>query len=321
MKDVSNGIVSIIIVAAGNKQHLKSCLESIKKQTYTNTEIIVIDNSLNREFSTEFLSGYPDAKFFSSQTNLSYCEALNKGIGLSAGELILCLNDDVALDGNFVREALRGFSLDEKIGMVSGKILRADPKIIDSTGLFLSAWRSARECGYGHRDSGQFEKKRYVFGVNGAVGFYRKEMLEQIKLDSEYFDSDFRFFYEDLDISWRAQNSGWKGFYIPTAVAYHIRGATARLGRGINNRFARRFLNDELYFDLVKNRYLAIIKNETLMGLLVHLPFILLYDMLALGYTLFFRAQVIKKIFLGKIPIGSAFKKRGHLSLRHQRRP
>ena len=48
------------------------------------------------------------------------------------------------LDKDFLKQALRGFGRDSKIGMVSGKILRADGKTIDSTGLFLSPWRTAK---------------------------------------------------------------------------------------------------------------------------------------------------------------------------------
>lgn len=310
MGNVSNGIVSVIIVAGGSKEYLKSCLDSVIKQTYEKKEIAVIDNSLDPDFSREFSKAYQGVRFLPSQSNLFYCEALNKGIESAKGEFILCLNDDVSLDRGFVKEALAGFSLSEKVGMVSGKILRCDGKTIDSAGLFLSVFRSANETGYGITDNANFDKKRYIFGVNGAVAFYRRQMLEEIKIDSEYFDRDFRFFYEDLDVAWRAQNLGWKGFYIPTAISYHVRGGTARQPGSINRRFARRFLGEELHFDLVKNRYLAIIKNESVPGFILHLPFILFYDIFAWGFILFFRIRLIKRFILKRIPVSSAFRKR-----------
>lgn len=311
---MSNVLVSVIIVAAGTKQYLKACIGSLKKQTYPDMEIVVIDNSLDGDFAGEFVRQYPEIKFYHSPKNLFYCEALNKGISLCAGDFILCLNDDVELTEDFVRKALEGFNAGERTGMVSGKILRSDSRTIDSTGLFLSFFRSAKERGYGRKDTGVFEKKGYVFGVNGAVAFYRRKMLEQIKLGGEYFDSDFGFFYEDLDIAWRAQNFGWKAFYVPAAIAYHIRGATARSQEGINKRFARRFLDDELHYNLIKNRYLAIIKNESLSGFLLHLPFIAAYDLFAWGYVLFFRPRLIKKFLAKHLPVASAFKKRKLLS-------
>lgn len=131
-------------------------------------------------------------------------------------------------EGEGIRREL-GFTTDERIGIVSGKILRQDTKTIDSTGLFLSIERIARERGYGVYDRGQFDKEGYVFGVNGAVAFYRRKMLDVIKQGIDYFDSEYRFFYEDLDLAWRAQNSWGRGFYIPRALAYHMRGGSLRV--------------------------------------------------------------------------------------------
>jgi len=307
---MSNKIVSIIIVAAGTRDYLKFCLDSIRGQGYPDKEIIVIDNSLKPDFEQEFRQSYPEIKLYPSRENLSYCQALNKGIGVSKGDFILCLNDDVVLDKDFIDEALKCFTFSEDTGIVSGKILRFDKVTIDSAGLSLSIWRTAEERGYGDKDKGQFQGKCRVFGVNGAVAFYRRNLLEQIKLGEEYFDSDFGYFYEDLDVSWRAHRFGWKGYYTPTALAYHLRGGTARQGSNPNKRFARHCLNDDLLFDLMKNRYLAIIKNESFFNLIIHFPFILFYDVFAWGYLLFFRPRLIKRAWRLIKTAAAAFKKR-----------
>lgn len=308
---MSNRLVSIIIVTAGVKDYLWPSLDSIKKQTHPYFEIIVIDNSLNPDFDRQIKERGPAIKLYSSQKNLFYCEALNKGIQMSEEDFVLCLNDDVILEKRFIEEALRAFNVDGRIGMVSGKILRADGTRIDSTGLFLSCWRTAKERGYGLEDRGQFEKEEYVFGVNGAVAFYRRAMLEDIKIDSEYFDSDYRIFYEDLDIAWRAWNFGWKAYYVPSAIAYHTRGATVRLSpNSIGKPLARRYLNNDLHFDLIKNRYLTIIKNESWLNFLLHIPFIFSYDILTLSYILIFRPILIKRFILNFKIIKSAFRKR-----------
>lgn len=306
---MSSRLVSIIIVTTG-KHYINACLDSIKTQVYSEFEVLVIDNSLNLDFGRNLNIRYPFIKFYSSSKNLFYCQALNKGTEASKGDFILCLNDDVILDRKFIEEALRGFDINKRIGMVSGKILRCDGKIIDSTGLFLTTWRTAKERGYGYKDNGQFEKEGYVFGVNGAVAFYRKDMLDEIKINGEYFDSYFRIFYEDLDISWRAQNFGWKGYYIPTAVAYHIRGGTVRQGRGINRKYARRYLSNELHWDLLKNRYLTVIKNEKFLDFLGHLPFIVLYDLFLWIYVIIFKLRLFREFSIHVFTIKSAFQKR-----------
>jgi len=310
MEAMSNKLVTIIIVTAGKEHYLESCLASLQPQTYSDFEIIVIDNSLNPDFTNKIRKSNPDIKIYSGPKNLFYCEALNKGIEMSKGDFILCLNDDVILEKNFIEQALGSFNIDSKIGLVSGKILRQDKKTLDSTGLFLSFFRTTKERGYGLADKGQFEKEEYIFGVNGAVAFYLKKMLEDIKEGNDYFDSDFHIFYDDLDIAWRAKRKGWKGYYIPSAIAYHVRGGTVRLTKGIDKPYSRRYLSDQLHADLIKNRYLAIVKNESFFGLLLHLPGIACYDFIIWSYCLLFKPQMIKFFIFNFKYLKQAIKKR-----------
>jgi GT2 family glycosyltransferase len=292
--------VSVIIVTKGVKDYLRLCLDSLLKQTHPPSEIIIIDNSLESKFAKDINELYPSVKLYSSAENLFYAAALNKAIALSQGEGVLCLNDDVILDREFIRESLKGFLIKDGIGMVSGKILRGDGKTLDSTGLFLTVWRSAQERGYGQPDLGQFQKSGFIFGVSGSAAFYRKVMLEEVKKKGEYFDADFRMFYEDLDIAWRARKAGWLAYYIPTALAYHVRGGSFRPDSGINKPIGRKYLNDLLHYDLIKNRYLTILKNETFFNFLLHFVPILIYDLCAWSYVIFFRRKVAK-IFLGNL--------------------
>ncbi len=290
-------MVSVIIVTIGAKDYLQLCLKSLLKQTHLPFEIMVMDNSCQPNFGKKINKLYPSVKLYSNDKNLFYAEALNKAIALSQGKFILCLNDDVILDQKFIQESLKGFLIKNNIGMVSGKILRAGGKILDSTGLFLSVWRTAKERGYGQLDLGQFQKNGYIFGVSGAAAFYRKEMLEKIKEPGGYFDGNFRMFYEDLDIAWRAQKCGWRAYYVSTALIHHVRGGSFRLDSGIDKAIARRYLSDELHCDLIKNRYLAILKNETFGGFLLHLIPILIYDLCAWTYVIFFQPRVVKLFF------------------------
>ncbi len=296
-------LASIIIVTIGSKDYLSRCLDSVKAQSYPDLEVIVIDNSLKSDSSAKIHESFPFVKFYSNPRNLYYGVSLNRGIGLSHGEFVLCINDDVVLDQDYIRQALKGFLVEDSVGMVSGKILRMDGLTLDSTGLFLSIWYSAKERGYGQIDAGKFEKSGFVFGVSGSVAFYRKKMLEEIKQGQDYFDPDFRMFYEDLDVSWRANNCGWKAYYVSTARAFHVRGGSFRPDCGLDAPIARKYLNDELHCDLIKNRYLAILKNANLVFFLMHLVPIILYDFCAWGYVLFFRPKVAK-IFLRNLKCG-----------------
>jgi GT2 family glycosyltransferase len=307
---MSNRLISIIIVTAGKDDYIILLLESIKRQTYPCPEVFIIDNSLNRNLGQGILKDHPFVRLYPQRENILYCQALNIGITQSRGDFILCLNDDIVLEHDFIEKAIQGFDVHPRVGMVSPKILRNDRKSIDSTGLFLGRAYTAVERGYGRKDRGQFGKPGYVFGVNGAAAFYRRAMLDDIKKDEYYFDPAFRIFYEDLDVAWRAQRRGWKGYYLPFAVAYHIRGGTVRHKSGIDKFFAGRYLEDGLLADLIKNRYLTVIRNETLAGFIVRLPFALIYDIIMWGYVLIFRPGVLRKILATPGSLKTAFSKR-----------
>jgi len=303
MKSSSNILVSIVIVTSGSRDYLWHCLDSVMRQSYPDLEVIVIDNSLNVNLTAKIRASFPFVKLYSNLQNLYYGVSLNKGIALSQGEFVLCLNDDVVLGQDFIFQALKGFLARDNVGMVSGKILRMNGLILDSTGLFLSFCYSAKERGYGQIDVGKFEKSGFIFGVSGSVAFYRKKMLEDIKQGQDYFDPAFRMFYEDLDISWRANNRGWRAYYIPAAKAFHVRGGSLRPENGLDKPIARKYLNDELHGDLIKNRYLTILKNANFASFFMHLLPIILYDFCAWGYILFFRPKVAK-IFLRNLKCG-----------------
>jgi len=304
-----NMSVSVIIPTCGRNAYWVSCLESLCRQTCPPAEVILINNSLSVELEQKARELYPRIKILTPDRNLYYGESLNRGIVMSTGDFILCLNDDATLDKDFIGEALKGFNVDEAIGMVSGKILRPDRKTLDSTGLFLSVWRTAHERGYGREDWGQFEQEGFIFGVGGAVAFYRRKMLEGIKEGAAFFDPSFRMFYEDLDLAWRAHNRGWKAYYVPAALAYHVRGGSVRSESGQGKAWARWHLRDEFHSDLIKNRYRAISKNEALGAFYLHLIPIVFYDLGAWGYVLFFRPKVLKIFFSGLKGLSRTIKK------------
>ena len=291
---MSNPLASVIVVYR-RSDYLGRCLESLEDQTIGNLEIFVIDHCDDLRVRRELGQRFPRAQWLAEGSRDAYGAALNAGIRKSTGEFVLCLNDDTSLDKHFIAEALEAFSREAGIGSVSGKVLRMDGVTLDSTGLFLSLFLTARERGYGRRDKGQFDRPGYVFGVTGAVAFYRRRMLDDIRED-DYFDRDFGCFYEDLDVAWRAHRRGWKAYYTPRARAYHWRGGTVRQAGGAGQKWARRFLGLPLQEELVKNRYLAVIKNEPLFGFVLRLPFAICYDAMVWAYIVLFRPRLLGRM-------------------------
>jgi len=276
-------MISVIIVNYNRKDLLKQCLDSLRTQSFKDIEIIVADNASKDNSAAMVDICYPEVKLIRNTANALFCKAQNQGIDISRGDFILCLNSDVILDRDYLKEALSGARIDDKIGMVSGKILRMDKKTIDSTGLFLGRNRKAIERGYGKIDKGQYNKPGYVFGVSGAVAFLRKSMISDIKDKNGYFDERFGMYYEDLDLCWRANKKGWKAYYNPKAIAYHVRGGTA-VSPGHRAAQIFPYISHDLKKRYIINRYRCIMKNDSIIGFLVNLPFILCYTIKLSGY-------------------------------------
>lgn len=310
-------LVSVIIVGKEKPTLLYRCLNSLEKQIYHNLEIILVDNGSSEHMLDEITRRYPKIKIIRNRENEFYCKPLNRGISESKGDYVLCLNNDVLLSPVYISESIRCFSLDKKIGMVTGKMLKSDKKHIDSAGLKLGKSRRPVDRGYRKKDISIFWKSGYVFGPAGSASFFRKEMLDDIAVNGEYFDEDFKIYYEDLDIAWRANNMGWRGYYTSNAIGLHYRGGSAKDRKSIFTRYDFPALNSECKKHLIKNRYLTILKNDTFFKFLINLPFIIFYDLRLWAYLFFFETklfiELLKKGNNFKIAVSKILKKRKNI--------
>lgn len=263
-------LVSVNIVNWNGLCFLKDCIESIKMQTYKNLEINIADNN-SVDGSVDFLiSTYHDIKLIRNSCNEGFSKAHNQLISVSGGKYIMPLNFDIILEPSFVEEMVSAMESSPNIGIVSGKLFIIDfekkTNIIDSTGITMKNMYPA-DRGQFERDCGDYDKNGFVFGASGAAPLLKKEMLEDIKLDAEYFDEDFYTYVEDVDLCWRAQLYGWKAVYRPSAVAFHYRGATRKDDV---------VLKKDYIIIGIRNRYWAIIKNAFASSIMINiLPIIL----------------------------------------------
>ncbi len=302
-------MVSIIIVTFYGEKFIEKLLDSISKQTYQDFEVIVIDNN-SKDKTLEIIKDKTkdlsfSLKLLALNENFGYTIAVNKGIKEASGEFILILNQDVYLSNSFLENALKGF-YDKNTGFVSGKILRFDKKTIDSTGQFLSLSLYPIERDYNKIDSKYIKREKTIFSVCGAVAFYKKEMLEKIRIDDEYFDEDYFMFFDDIDLAWRANILGWKGVYIENAVAYHYRSGTLTKKGKIFLTLKR---SSFIQYHIIKNRYLTLIKNARISQVILHLPFIIMRDIVYL-FIIMIKPSIIKQIIKSYSIFKKAFLKR-----------
>lgn len=257
--------ISIVIISYSVGNYLKNCLDSIYKQDFQDYEIIIINNGSESDAGLSSLQDNSNIRLVQNTSNLGFGKALNQGIVLANGNFVLCLNDDVELDRSFLTNIHKAIEDKKDVGTIQPKVLKFDRKHIDTTGIFLSSFRRFYDLGRGKEDTEEFAKERYVFGGCAAAALYRREALESIRKGSEYFDEDFFCVAEDVDISWRMQKKGWKALYYPLALCMHS-GGISRNDSPIRQ-----------YYSL-RNRYLMIAKNESVVGFLRLIIVFFVYD-------------------------------------------
>lgn len=270
---MADPLVSVVIVNWNNGDYLSNCLHALQNQEYASLEIFVVDNA-STDGSVEWVrQNYPAVNLIAFDHNRGFAYAFNEAVRVSHGSLILSLNPDVTVQPGFISAIITAFNSEDNIGMAAPKLLQAlDPSRLDSTGLFVDRSRRTVDRGQGEVDSGQFDAHKDVFGACGAAALYKRSMLEELQLDSQYYDEDFFAYYEDADLAWRAQLMGWRCAYVPTAIGLHIRGYGDTLRK-------RRKKNDYGPRLALRNRYLMILKNDEFTSFLHDLPFIFLPEL------------------------------------------
>ncbi len=277
-------LVSVIVLNYKQGAYVRPCLDALMRQSYSNLEIIFIDNA-SRDGAVEYVStNYTNVRVLANTSNLYFSKAHNVGIRESKGSYVMPFNVDLVASETYVEQMVSAMQLDPRIGMVSGKLLQMgkdlrplNPLTIDSVGLWFTPELRHFDRGSQEKDEGQYSRVEFIFGPSGAAPLYRRDMLDDVAFRSEYFDEDFVIYREDADLAWRAQLLGWKGLFMPSALAYHV--------RRVRPSDSRRQISSELNMHSVKNRFLMRIKNQTWRnGFRFMLP-TLWRDIQVVGYT------------------------------------
>lgn len=258
---MSSPAVSVTIVTYNSARFIRQCLQYVLAQTLQGMEVIVVDNASSDETLQVLRNFENQVQVVYNKANTGFAAGQNQAIQLSRGTWVLTLNPDVRLSPDFLSQLLAAAKGDEQIGTACGKLLtmQADFKIpevpvLDSTGIYFTPSLRHFDRGSKQPDRGQYQTPEYVFGATGAAALYRREMIKDVSLNGDFFDSDFFAYREDADVAWRAQLFGWKCIYTPDAIAYHVRSVLPS---------NRRSLPAVINMHSVKNRFLMRINNIT----------------------------------------------------------
>ena len=215
---------SVIIPNLNGAGWLRDSIESIWAQTEQDFELIVIDNGSTDESLAIARSycGRDRYTLIENADNTGFSHAVNQGIAIAKGEYTVLFNNDAFAEPDWLAELIRTADADPKIFAVSSLMLRYyEPELADDAGDYVTILGFACKRGDGLRAS-RYTKPCRIFSACGGAALYRKSILDEIGV----FDELFFAYYEDVDLSWRANSFGYKNVYCPTARCRHICGAT-----------------------------------------------------------------------------------------------
>ncbi len=278
--------LAVVLIGYNSKKFLKTCFDSIRKQTiFKELDVIFIDN-ISHDDSVEFvMEKYPWVRVFQNHFNFGYAGAANQGIDLTGAPFINIINPDIILEPDYFEKILKKMGKNKKISSATGKLLQYDfakkkrTKVIDTTGIKFHASTRATDRGQGKIDEGQYDKKTDIWGVSGACPVYRRTALDAIKINGEAHDSSFFMYKEDVDLAWRLNKAGFRAIYVPKAIAYHGRGTGIADRRGLLKLLrSRKGLSRFQKFYSFRNHQKMLRKNLTLRDFLRHPIAITLFE-------------------------------------------
>lgn len=226
--------LSIIIVNYNVKYFLEQCLNSILDSNIAfSYEIFIVDNN-STDGSIEYLKTRflkTNIHFIENKTNPGFSKANNQAINLAKGEYILLLNPDTVLAENTVKHVCLFMDSNPLSGAVGVKMINGSGQFLpESKRGFPSPWASFCKI-FG---LASIFPKSSLFGAYnllylnednihqvpilvGAFMMIRKKALDKAGV----LDEAFFMYGEDIDLSYRIQQVGYKNYYLPEYIIHY----------------------------------------------------------------------------------------------------
>ena len=252
-------LASVIIPNFNGIQFLEGVLHSLRQQTVSDFEVILVDNG-SVDGSIEFVKEhYPEVRCIRFPENRGFCAAVNEGIRQARAPYVILLNNDTEADSGFVEGLVSSIRRHPGAFSCSARMIQFhDRTKLDDAGDFYCAlgWTFAR--GHG-REIHAYEKEEKIFSSCGGAAIYRKKIFEKIG----YFDEEHFAYLEDVDRGYCARIYGYENWYAPQAMVYHVGSGTSG---SRYNQFKTRYSS--------RNNIYLIYKNMPILQILLNLPFL-----------------------------------------------
>ena len=260
---------------------LKNCYDSLRRQSFKNFEVILVDNASSDDsvkFTREF---YPEVKIMRNEKNLGYAEANNRAGHKAQGEYLLFLNNDTKLKYNCLEE-LAKYARDRKCYICTVNFLDYTAKISQTP---------EKSVGLGIDIFGYPLLSKKIFYADGAALFIKKEVF--LKLNG--FDPEYFIFAEDIDLSWRAYLLGYNIDFVKSAIVYHEKGGTVT---GSAKKHERHVTSIKRRYLTERNTLSNLLKNYGFFMLIFILPIQVILLVVELTFFLLRRERkIVKEVY------------------------
>jgi GT2 family glycosyltransferase len=215
--------VTAVVLNYDGRSLLEVILPSLAAQTYGPFELVVVDNGSRDDSRAYLAEHWPAVRVLSLADNVGVAAALNRGLQAAGGEYVALLNNDLELEVDWLAEMVAGLQRHPDAASAGCKLRRYhDRARLDGTGDVLTRALLAFPRGSGELDEGQYDREEEILAPTAGAALYRASAFAQVGP----FDESFWAYFEDVDWGLRAQLAGLRSWYVPTAVAYHMGGAT-----------------------------------------------------------------------------------------------
>ncbi|MFK7781849.1 glycosyltransferase family 2 protein [Psychroserpens sp.] len=221
--------IAVVILNWNGKQLLEQFLPSVIQ--YSNEADIYVADNASTDGSVEFLKHhFPKIQIIQNQTNGGYAKGYNDALKHLEADVFCLLNSDVEVTQNWLTPVIEEFISNSQTGIIQPKILDFKKKsyfeyagaaggFIDKYGYPFCRGRIFDSI---EIDKGQYDDKETIFWASGACLFIRKSTFEALNgFDETYFAH-----FEEIDLCWRAFNTGMTTTYVGDSKIYHVGGAT-----------------------------------------------------------------------------------------------
>lgn len=217
-----NQKVSIIILNWNKTADTLECIRSLNNIDYDNFDITLIDNGSGEDSKYAIQREFPNYNYIYNEENIGFAQGVNQGIRAALQknpDYILLLNNDTAVEKNFLSELINEAERNNDVGILGPKILfyNQKNKIWFAGGKFRKFVGMPYHIGENNIDRPEFNRKREVEYITGCCFLAKTKVFK----DVGFFDPDYFNYCEDADFCKRATSFNFKILYVPSSVVYH----------------------------------------------------------------------------------------------------